>query len=662
MSAGSSYQRDQEAAAETEPRSSLGCRRDCSEPIMTSMLTCSDYLLNLFELLAGDGTSEQLAQVPVEARTQLPARDLHRVERAGKLALRLRNTLDERRRHESELAALFDTAGDLARVRDPDAVLRAIVHRARMLLGSHVAYLSLNDSRAGTTYMRVTDGCVSALFQQVRLGMGEGLGGLVAQTARPYATPSYFEDERFTHTDDIDRAVGDERLVAILGVPLSVGGSVIGVLYAADRSTRDYSHDEIALLSSLADHAAIAIDNSRLLEETRHALVELNTAHETIREHNSAMRRAERAHDRLTDLVLRGGSLEDIAEAVADVLGGGIVVHDEDGTELACAATDSLPWPGRAVRQSRNSGRSVPWRTNLVCAALAGPELLGSLTLVGCHEPADADRRLFERAGVVTALVLLLRRRTAEAEERVRGELITELLGAGERARGGLSARARRVGFDPEGSKVVLVSRCGNADRERLASTASRYVGQHSGLAGTHGDHLVLVLPGTDAGSAAQHAARALGTGTARPVTVGGSGPVEGLDGIAGKYEEACRCLEALLALGRAGDGAALAELGFLGVLLGDRGDLSGYVRRTVGAVLDYDSRKGTDLVKTLRSYFEHDTGLSRTARALHVHVNTVAQRLERVSALLGPDWRSPERGLEIQLALRLHRLSGGER
>ncbi|KGI82068.1 diguanylate phosphodiesterase [Actinopolyspora erythraea] len=626
------------------------------------MRTCSDYLLHLFELLAGEGTSEQLAHVPVEARTaRLATPELERVERAGKLALRVRHTLDERRRHESELAALFDTAGDLARVRDPDAVLRAIVHRARMLLGSHVAYLSLNDSRAGTTYMRVTDGCASALFQQVRLGMGEGLGGLVAQTARPYATPAYFEDERFTHTDEIDRAVGDERLVAILGVPLSVGGSVIGVLYAADRTPRDFSHDEVALLSSLADHAAIAIDNSRLLEETRDALVELNTAHETIREHNSAMRRAERAHDRLTDLVLRGGNLEDIAEAVAGVIDGGIVVHDEDGTELARAETGPLPWPRDAVRQSRGSGRSVPWRDNLVCAALAGPELLGSLTLVGCREPADADRRLFERAGVVTALVLLLRRRTAEAEERVRGELITELLGAPERAHRGLAARARRVGFDPGGSKVVLVAPAGEVDRERLASAASRYAGQRHGLAGPHLDHLVLVLPGTDAGGAAENAARALGTSLARPVTVGGSGPVEGLDEIADEYGAACRCLEALLALGREGQGAALSELGFLGVLLGDRDDLSGYVRRTVGAVLDYDSRRGTELVKTLRSYFDHGANLSRTARALHVHVNTVSQRLERVSTLLGADWQSPERGLEVQVALRLHRLSGSE-
>ncbi|RCV47090.1 helix-turn-helix domain-containing protein, partial [Marinitenerispora sediminis] len=48
-----------------------------------------------------------------------------------------------------------------------------------------------------------------------------------------------------------------------------------------------------------------------------------------------------------------------------------------------------------------------------------------------------------------------------------------------------------------------------------------------------------------------------------------------------------------------------------------------------------------------------------RTGTALHVHANTVAQRLDRVADLLGAGWNRPERELEVQLALRLHRLRG---
>src|SRR2546430_858208 len=155
-----------------------------------------------------------------------------RLARGTELLNRIGGTLAAHPRREAELTALLDTASDLARLRDPDAVLRSIVHRVRMLLGVDVSYLSLNDAAAGKTYMRVTEGSVSALFQQLRLGMGEGLGGLVAQTALPYATSGYPADDRFQHTTTIDTAVREEGLVAILGVPLSLGDKVIGVLYA----------------------------------------------------------------------------------------------------------------------------------------------------------------------------------------------------------------------------------------------------------------------------------------------------------------------------------------------------------------------------------------------------------------------------------------------
>ena len=48
-------------------------------------------------------------------------------------------------------------------------MLDTIVHRARTLVGTDVAYLTLYDEARGDTYMRATDGSVSAVFQQLRL-------------------------------------------------------------------------------------------------------------------------------------------------------------------------------------------------------------------------------------------------------------------------------------------------------------------------------------------------------------------------------------------------------------------------------------------------------------------------------------------------------------
>jgi hypothetical protein len=620
---------------------------------MTAVTAPSDALRRLLDLLASGASTEQLAHVVVAARAEgaLGAADLAALANAGELALRIRETLAEHRRREAQLTALFETASELAGLSEPDTVLRSIVRRARALLGVDVSYLSLNNEAEGKTYIRVSDGSVSAEFQQIVLGMGEGLGGLVAQTARPYSTADYFNDERFRHTRHIDSGVKDEGLTAILGVPLAIGPKVLGVLFASDRGTREFSADEVALLSSLADHAAIALDSANLLDQTRRAVAELNEANATIRAHNEAMERAEDAHDRLTDLVLRGGDLPDVAAAVAGVLRGALTVFDTEGAVLANSAEPARHDPV-ALAASRAAGRAVSTKDSWVCSVQAGPELLGSLVLTGRADLADPDRRLFERAGVVTALLLMLRRSVVRAEDEVRGELLTDLLTAPGRNPRALLARGRRLGIDLATPHAVLVLHSGDVSRRRLASAAVR----HATLVGVHAEEVVLLGTG-DPGELARRVAADLGAVTGRPVTVGAAGPASGPEALAAAHAEAARCVRALLALGRTGDGADMAGLGFLGQLLGDQADLGAFVRATLGPVLDYDERRGTELVATLRAYFASGSQLARTKDVLHVHVNTVVQRLERIASLLGEDWQAPDRALEIQLALRLHRL-----
>ncbi|CAN3980295.1 helix-turn-helix domain-containing protein [Kitasatospora purpeofusca] len=702
-------------------------------------------LRRLLDLLASGAATEDFADVLADARRRgAPADVLGEIDDATWQALRVHRTLRQHRRREAELTALFDTAGDLAASRDLDAVLQAIVRRARMLLGTDTAYLTLPDEAAGDTYMRVTDGSVSVLFQTLRLSLGDGLGGLVAQRARPYATPDYRSDDRFHHTDVIDAGVVEEGLVAIIGVPLLLGGRVIGVLFAADRSPRAFSPDEVALLCTLAAHAAIALDTAKALADTQAALAELNSANELIRAHSAAVQRAERGHDRLTDLVLRGAEVPDVAAAVAALLGGGIAVLDAEGEPLAGRAAAPGAGPAEAVAASRAEGRAVRHGGAWVCAVLAGQEQLGTLVLRGRPDLDDADRRLFERAGVVTALLLLLRRSVAETENRVRGELLADLLTAPDRDPAGLTARGRRLGVDLGRPHLVLVAEPGRggggggagssgsgaggvgsaagaaggsaAVRSRLAGAAGRYLFGARGISAEHGGAVVLLVPdgggggaetpaggggrtgdgdpvgagdpvaarapldaagggaggggaagggagGGAAGYVAQRAAEQAAERLARlagfPVTVGAGRPAVGPVALAGAYAEGLRCVRALRVLGRDGEGASAGSLGFLGVLLGDGHDVSGFVGATLGPLLDYDARRGTELVRTLRAYFDCGGSLTRAKDELHVHVNTVVQRLDRVEVLLGRDWNDPERALELQLALRLQLLSG---
>ncbi|MFD6169903.1 helix-turn-helix domain-containing protein [Streptomyces coeruleorubidus] len=615
------------------------------------------------ELLARGASADAYEQPVLLARAEgRPAEWIAALQRAKPLALRVRSELEGRRRREAELSALFETAHDLAGLRDLDAVLQAIVQRARSLLGTDVAYLSLNDPARGDTYMRVTEGSVAARFQQLRLGMGEGLGGLVAQTARPYVTDDYFKDDRFQHTLTIDAGVRDEGLVAILGVPLTLGHHVIGVLFAADRRARVFEREQIALLGSFAALAAAAIDTANLLAETRSALAGLERANEIIQDRSGVIERASDVHDRLAELVLRGGGVHDVAAAVSEVL---------DGTVEFAEATAA---PAEALEASRAEGHAVRHTDDWIAAVAAGGELLGALVLRGHPGLDPVDQRTLERAAMVTSLLLLARRSAAEAEQRVRGELLDDLLDARDRDPRLLRERAARLHADLDAVHVVLAARlegdAPDADQEadarrRLAAAASHLAATRHGLAAARDGGTVLLLPlgpGDTGTELARRAARHLGTAVHAPVTVGASAPAESLatrpDAVATAYAEARRCLDALRLLGRSGDGAAAEDFGFLGLLLAGDRDIPGFVDRTIGQVVAYDRRRGTELLRTLDAYFACGMSPARTKDELHVHVNTVAQRLERVGRLLGDDWQRPARALEIQLALRLHRLS----
>jgi GAF domain-containing protein/sugar diacid utilization regulator len=595
---------------------------------------------HLLDLLARDASAVEFERPVIEARSAgMSASDIETLERAKRVALGVREQLDGHRRRETELAALFQTASDLAALTSVDEVLAAIVRRARALLGRDMAYLCLNDERRGDTYMRVTEGSVSAEFQAVRLPLGAGLGGLVAQQGIPIAAADYFHDERFLHTATIDSAVRAEGLVSILGVPLKRGSQVIGVLFAADRYERAFSRDEVALLSSLAAHAAVALDNARLLAETREALIGLEQANAALREQRGDIELAVLAHDRLAELVLRGGGVAEVAAELAEVLGGTVDLQ--------------VPIPSDEPIGPSQSSVTVS----------AGSEVLGRLVLTRPGAPRAADLRVLERGAVVTALLLLFNRHLAEVANRGRRDLLEDLLTGTDLDPNEIATRAGDLDVDLSGEQIVVVAA---APRHRgdAEQAAAFYAGQRRGLSARVAGHLVLLVPGDDPGVAARDAAAGLGRMLGVPVTAVGERALSDESDLmtsdnaaatlAASHRKAADSLSAMSALGREGQGATTAELGFVGVLLSG-GDTSGrFIRDTLGPILEYDTCRGSDLAATLDAWFGQGGHLGRTAAVLHLHPNTVGQRLSRISKLLGADWSEPARALQIQLALQL--------
>ncbi len=132
-----------------------------------------------------------------------------------------------------------------------------------------------------------------------------------------------------------------------------------------------------------------------------------------------------------------------------------------------------------------------------------------------------------------------------------------------------------------------------------------------------------------------------------------------GAEQIRQAWREARQALAALLRLGRTGEVSDPAGLGLARLLLGGNGpqELEEFIETTLGPVLDYDTDRDTRLAETLDAWFDTGGALRDTAERLHIHPNTVTQRLDRVGQLLGETWREPGRKLDVQLALQMVRL-----
>ena len=113
------------------------------------------------------------------------------------------------------------------------------------------------------------------LIRDLTLPIGSGIFGHAAATGELVATGDYRRDRRFTHSDVADRIVQIANMRSMAAAPLVADGEVLGALGAYSNKIDDFDEAELALLRALADHAAVAISNQRLIERLEAAKGEL---------------------------------------------------------------------------------------------------------------------------------------------------------------------------------------------------------------------------------------------------------------------------------------------------------------------------------------------------------------------------------------------------
>lgn len=587
-------------------------------------------------------------------------------------ARRLNARLWEASRREGLLRVLYDTATDLTGIRDVEAVLKAIVRRTRSLIGSDIAYLSLNDYDSGESYVRVTDGATTALFRNIRMPLGEGVLGAVATGEAPVQSADYLLDVSKSHLKSSDAAVAAEGVRAIMGVPLRAEGKVIGALLVADRHAHEFSSDDVALMESIGTHAAVALENARHFSDMAGALTRLDQAQQQNLSHVRALEELSTLDRRLMETLTSAGSLPYLLKLLSGSLDAPVVLVSPMGEPLGGTVPDrdfgSLSALSAAEESAARSSAvqfAVGSKTYTVMSAVAGDQHLASLIVA--EELSPARLAVLERSALVLSVSLLFERTYQDAQYRLQLELIDDLLNPRSEQASALTRRAGQFGLANHVQLVARVVGVSDDHRQRALSVLRHQRVGIPGIIALHESHLCIIEPversdrRPDEAGAADTGQYIIDELKRRRITasVGTSEPIIGFARLSAAHTEAHAVLRALQALTRTGEAADRAALGTAGMLLGamDSPFAGQLLTAQLGPLLSYDERRATQLVLTAWMFHENGCAIQGAADSLHIHANTLRQRLDRIDALIGPHWRRGSRSLDFQVALRLWRM-----
>ena len=142
-----------------------------------------------------------------------------------------------------------------------------------------------------------------------RLRLGEGLIGDIAATGQSLVIDDLLHDPRLQNRDWVIA----EGTRSFAGVRLVVGERLLGVLSVAVREPRGFDAEDVSVLQSLANHAAIALDHARLFTEVQERLGDNRRRVEEL----SAMHELSRA---VTGQLDEAGVLEAVVQQIGRVL------------------------------------------------------------------------------------------------------------------------------------------------------------------------------------------------------------------------------------------------------------------------------------------------------------------------------------------------------
>jgi len=544
---------------------------------------------------------------------------------------------------------LYEKTRDICGRLDLDQALQAIVRRANTLLDGDVAYLATCDDEHRVLRMRSFENVRTDRFKALVVPYGIGLGGAVAAQRQPQTIQDYLPSRAVTHTAEIDDAAVEEGIRSGVAAPVEFESQLLAILFVAKRTPHQFSPQQVTMLSSLANAAAIAINNAQI---------------------HGRLVAAMSIHQRLMDVALDDRGPASVTATLTDLIKGPARLLDWRGATIAEAS-----WGGETL--------AAPALTDLQEASL--PTVRDGVSTIPIHiggavegfllarpdgqDPAIAGVAM-EQATTVLSLELMKLRSAEQIELRLRGGLFAELLSYPPQDEQRLRRQANQLGCDVAAPQMLTLLRFRDpvheaAPWQRLVQVVGT-TAQHQRLPTLtvdRGDAVALLIQADDEARAQTTVRRILEQAQRAqlPPVVAGTGRIaHNLEDYPEAFAQANRAVEAAARLPALGPLVGFDDLGLHQVLLGARAtaELELLARRMLDPLLSHDARRGTELIETCHAFLECHGNVEAIARKLRLHPNTIRGRISRIETLLRRPLGEARTRLDLHLALETMQLS----
>ena len=264
---------------------------------------------------------------------------------------------------------LREIAAQVSAMRDQEEILQAVVDAATRLLRADGAMIDLTDlSHVAGAWTQADDIRIStnqALLAEIEVDPEAGVSGLSITTRQVERTGNYLDDTRFTHSPERDAFARSGGVQSVIAGPLLQREEVLGAITVYSVRPDAFDDADAEVLSGLADQAAVAIANVRLIRELERSRAEI-------------ARRAD-AERTLREIAARVTAILDPAEVLQQIVDESARLLESDGSriDLYDPELDALRWSyaaGPAMAVIPEWARTGGLRANQAVAGTAFAE------------------------------------------------------------------------------------------------------------------------------------------------------------------------------------------------------------------------------------------------------------------------------------------------